>query len=276
MSPAARASAQVTAAVLAKGGADPEVSEGGDAPVVLMEGVYKRWDVPVLQSVDLSLQRGEIWGLIGPAASGKSVLVKVISGLIKADGGRVVVDGRDITRDGETALMPTRRKFGMLFQNNALFDFMTVGENVAFPLVRLGGIPEDEIADRVAGRLRAVGLAGSEHKMPNELSGGMRKRVGIARATIAAPPIVVYDEPTAGLDPVTTSKIYDLLRAIQDESQATVMAISSDILALRTFVSRVAMIYQGRLIYDGPEADLDACQDPVVHQFIRGEVEGPL
>jgi len=128
----------------------------------------------------------------------------------------------------------------------------------------------------VAARLRAVGLAGSENKMPNELSGGMRKRVGIARATIAAPPIVVYDEPTAGLDPVTTSKIYDLLRAIQDESHATVMAISSDIVALRGFVSRVAMIYQGRLIFDGPEPSLDACKDPVVHQFIRGSLEGPL
>lgn len=247
-----------------------------DQAVVEVRGVHKSWDVPVLQGVDLRLERGEVWGLIGPAASGKSVLLKIITGLIQADEGQVVVDGRDITHDDETTLMTTRRKFGMLFQNNALFDFMTVGDNVAFPLVRAGGLAEDEIQDRVAARLRAVGLAGSEHKMPNELSGGMRKRVGIARATIAAPPIVVYDEPTAGLDPVTTSKIYDLLRAIQDESHATVMAISSDIVALRSFVSRVAMIYQGRLIFDGPEPSLDACDDPVVHQFIRGSLEGPL
>ncbi|MDY0001496.1 MAG: ATP-binding cassette domain-containing protein [Polyangia bacterium] len=244
--------------------------------MVELRGLHKSWSVPVLRGVDLRLERGEVWGLIGPAASGKSVLLKVITGLIAADEGQVLVDGRDITRDGETELMPTRRKFGMLFQNNALFDFMTVGDNVAFPLVRAGLLPEGEVRDRVAERLKAVGLAGSENKMPNELSGGMRKRVGIARATIASPPIVIYDEPTAGLDPVTTSKIYDLLRAIQDESHATVMAISSDITALRTFVSRVAMLHDGRLIYDGPESSLDACEDPVVHQFIRGSLEGPL
>ena len=172
--------------------------------------------------------------------------------------------------------MKTRRKFGMLFQNNALFDFMTVGENVAFPLVRAGGVPRDEIEDRVASRLRAVGLAGSEGKMPNELSGGMRKRVGIARATIASPPYVIYDEPTAGLDPVTTSKIYDLLRAIQDESNATVIAVSSDVVALRRFVERIGMMHLGQLLYDGPESELDDCEDPVVHQFIRGDDEGPL
>jgi len=260
------------------GGAPPEGSEPGlqtDA-VIRLEGVTKRWDVEVLRGVDLSIARGDMWGLIGPAASGKSVLVKIVCGLLKADSGRVFVDGQDITRADETALMPVRRKFGMLFQNNALFDFMTVGENVAFPLVRAGGLEEEEIKARVAARLKAVGLSGSEDKMPNELSGGMRKRVGIARATIATPPIVVYDEPTAGLDPVTTSKIYDLLRSIQEESHATVIAISSDIVALRGFVSRVSMLHEGRLVYDGPEALLDDCRDPVVHQFIRGELEGPL
>jgi phospholipid/cholesterol/gamma-HCH transport system ATP-binding protein len=244
--------------------------------MIKLSGVHKRWDVPVLSGVDLHLPQGTVWGLIGPAASGKSVLLKTVCGLVRADEGTVEVDGRDITRDDERALMDTRRKFGMLFQNNALFDFMTVGDNVAFPLVRAGTLSESEIADRVADRLKAVGLSGSEQKMPSELSGGMRKRVGIARATIASPPIVIYDEPTAGLDPVTTSKIYDLLRAIQDASHATIMAVSSDIVALRAFVDRVAMIYQGKLIYDGPNADLDACEDPVVHQFIRGEVEGPL
>ena len=241
-----------------------------------LEQVHKYWDVPVLQGVDLHLDKGVVWGLIGPAASGKSVLLKIVCGLEKPTHGRVVVDQADITNFGESEMMDTRRKFGMLFQNNALFDFMTVGENVAFPLVRAGNVEEAEIEERVASRLKAVGLAGSENKMANELSGGMRKRVGLARATIASPPIVVYDEPTAGLDPVTTSKIYDLLNGIQDESRATVMAVSSDITALRTFVDRIAMIYQGRLIYEGAESDLDECEDPVVHQFIRGELEGPL
>ncbi|MFH2006466.1 MAG: ATP-binding cassette domain-containing protein [bacterium] len=244
--------------------------------MIRLDGVHVRWDVPVLQGVDLELAKGVIWGLIGPAASGKSVLLKTVCGLVKPTQGRVWVDQRDITEDGERELMETRRKFGMLFQNNALFDFMTVGDNVAFPLVRAGGVDEAEIDERVASRLKAVGLAGSENKMPNELSGGMRKRVGIARATIATPPIVVYDEPTAGLDPVTTSKIYDLLNGIQEQSRATVLAVSSDIVALRPFAERISMIYQGRLIYDGPESELDDCEDPVVHQFIRGELEGPL
>lgn len=244
--------------------------------MIRLEQVHKYWDVPVLQGVDLQLDKGVVWGLIGPAASGKSVLLKTVCGLEKPSRGRVFVDQNDITDYGESEMMETRRKFGMLFQNNALFDFMTVGENVAFPLVRAGNVEEAEISERVASRLKAVGLAGSENKMANELSGGMRKRVGIARATIASPPIVVYDEPTAGLDPVTTSKIYDLLNGIQDESRATVMAVSSDIKALRTFVERIAMIYQGRLIYEGAESELDACDDPVVHQFIRGELEGPL
>ncbi len=244
--------------------------------MIRLQDVHKRWDIPVLEGVDLHLDQGVVWGLIGPAASGKSVLLKTVCGLEKPTEGRVVVDSEDSTELGESEMMATRNKFGMLFQNNALFDFMNVGENVAFPLVRAGNVERDEIDERVASRLKAVGLSGSETKMPNELSGGMRKRVGIARATIAAPPIVVYDEPTAGLDPVTTSKIYDLLRGIQDESKATVMTVSSDIVSLRTFVERIAMIYQGRLIYDGPESELDACEDPVVHQFIRGELEGPL
>ena len=191
--------------------------------MIKLEDVHKWWDIPVLQGVDLDLPKGTVWGLMGPAASGKSVLLKVVCGLLKSEQGRVEVDGHDITEANERDLMDTRRKFGMLFQNNALFDFMTVGENVAFPLVRAGGVDPEEITERVEARLKSVGLSGSENKMPNELSGGMRKRVGIARATIASPPIVIYDEPSAGLDPVTTSKIYDLLRDIQAESEATVL-----------------------------------------------------
>ena len=265
----------MSAAKAASSAAQAQTDPADDA-VIRCEGVRKRWDVEVLRGVQLTIRRGDLFGLIGPAACGKSVLMKVICALEQPNAGRVAVEGQDLTAVTARELMDIRRQFGMLFQNNALFDFMTVGENVAFPLERMGGIPEDEIRDRAAARLKAVGLAGSENRMPNELSGGMRKRVGIARATIAAPPIVIYDEPTAGLDPVTTSKIYDLLRAIQEESRATVMAISSDIGALRTFVDRVGMLHEGRLVYDGPEAELDDCETPVVHQFIRGELEGPL
>jgi phospholipid/cholesterol/gamma-HCH transport system ATP-binding protein len=172
--------------------------------------------------------------------------------------------------------MRVRGKIGMLFQNNALFDFMTVGDNVAFPLVRIGGYAEDQIRERVSARLRAVGLAGSEHKFPSELSGGMRKRVALARAVVARPPLVLFDEPTAGLDPVTTSKIYDLLRAERDQTGATVVAVSSDVEALMRFAPRMTMLYKGKLRYDGPTAQIADSDDPVVRQFVRGEVEGPL
>ncbi len=230
----------------------------------------------VLDGIDLEIPKSTVWGLIGPAASGKSVLLKVVCGLIRPDSGEVVIDGRNITGDSERELMQTRRKFGMLFQNNALFDFMTVGENVAFPIFWGGNMDPAELRELALSRLKSVGLAGSEDKMPAELSGGMKKRVGIARATISTPEFVIYDEPTAGLDPVTTSKVYDLLRDIQDRSKGTVLAVSSDVNALRSFVDRIAMIYKGKLVYDGPVAELDACEHPVVHQFIRGELTGPL
>jgi phospholipid/cholesterol/gamma-HCH transport system ATP-binding protein len=233
--------------------------------MIEMRGVRKTFENrerPLLDGIDLEIARGETWGLIGPGASGKSVLLKLICGLMAPDAGTVAV--------------AEQQRIGMLFQNNALFDFMTVGENVAFPLVRRGDLPQDEIDRRVAERLRHVGLAGSEKKFPNELSGGMRKRAALARAVIARPPILIYDEPTAGLDPVTTSKIYDLLRAERDETGATVVAVSSDVDALRRFAPRVAMLYQGSLRYDGAAAAIADSNDAVVRQFVSGALDGPL
>jgi phospholipid/cholesterol/gamma-HCH transport system ATP-binding protein len=230
----------------------------------------------LLDGVDLRLQPGETLGLIGPGAGGKSVLLKLLCGLLRADGGSVEVFGQDMGSGDEDALMKVRAKIGMLFQNNALFDFMTVGDNVAFPLVRLGNVEAGEIRARVCDRLRAVGLAGSEDKLPNQLSGGMKKRVALARAMIARPPLVLFDEPTAGLDPVTTSKIYDLLRAERDATGATVVAVSSDVEALLRFAPRMAMLHRGKIRYDGPAAQIRDSDDAVVRQFVRGETEGPL
>jgi phospholipid/cholesterol/gamma-HCH transport system ATP-binding protein len=204
------------------------------------------------------------------------VLLKLVCGLIQPDAGSVEIGGEAVSGRPERELMTVRQQIGMLFQNYALFDFMTVGDNVAFPLVRQGDVPADEIARRVGDRLRAVGLAGSEAKLPSELSGGMKKRVGIARATIARPAIAIYDEPTAGLDPVTTSKIYDLLRADQRESGCTVVAVSSDVEALGGFADTIAMIYRGRIRYLGPADAIRDAADPVVRQFVRGDLEGPL
>jgi phospholipid/cholesterol/gamma-HCH transport system ATP-binding protein len=246
--------------------------------VIALRGVRLAFgDTAVLRGVDLEIPRGCVWGLIGPAAGGKSVLAKVVAGLLQPDEGEVFVDGTEITRLPERAKGDVRAQIGMLFQNNALFDFLTIGENVAFPLTRgavLAAAEQQAIDERVRDRLRAVGLAGSEGKVPAQLSGGMRKRAGIARATVAHPPLV--DEPTAGLDPVTTAKIYDLLRADQKASGATVIAISSDVESLRGFVDRIAMLHEGVLRYDGSPARIADAEDPVVRQFVRGSLEGPL
>jgi phospholipid/cholesterol/gamma-HCH transport system ATP-binding protein len=239
--------------------------------------VHKRFGrQALLAGVDLAVAAGSSLGIIGPAGSGKSVLLKVMCGLVPADAGRVAVAGQDLTGLDERGLGPVRGRVGMLFQNNALFDFMTVAENVAFPLVRRGELSAAEIAERVRERLRRVGLAGHEDKMPAELSGGMKKRAGIARATVARPEIVIYDEPTAGLDPVTTAKIYDLIRDDQRDTGCTVVAVSSDVDALRAFADRIAMLLGGRIHHVGPAADIDRADDPAVRQFVRGELEGPL
>jgi phospholipid/cholesterol/gamma-HCH transport system ATP-binding protein len=233
--------------------------------MIALGGVKKSFGARrLLDGVDLALEKGETFGLIGPAGAGKSVLAKILCGLIAPDAGKVRVDAAPI---------------GMLFQNNALFDFMTVGDNVAFPLVRQGALGAEEIRARVAERLRAVGLAGSEDKFPNELSGGMKKRAALARAVIARPPVCIFDEPTAGLDPVTTSKIYDLLRAERDASGATIVVISSDVEALRGFAPRMGLLHDGRLRYDGDARTIGDSDDALVRQFVSGAIDlpgGPL
>jgi phospholipid/cholesterol/gamma-HCH transport system ATP-binding protein len=231
---------------------------------------------PLLRGIDLAVPAGTTLGIIGPAASGKSVLLKLACGLVPVDRGRIDVAGCEVTSASDDELAGLRRRIGMLFQHAALFDFMSVRENVAFPLQRRGDLDAAEIDRRVRERLRQVGLAGSEDRLPSELSGGMRKRVGIARATVAEPELVLYDEPTSGLDPVTTSKIYELMRREREETGCTVVAVSSDVKALLAFADHVAMLLDGRVHYHGPAAEVRDAPDPAVRQFVRGELEGPL
>ncbi|WP_437594220.1 ABC transporter ATP-binding protein [Sorangium sp. So ce1000] len=246
-------------------------------PMIQIEQLTKSFGgMPVLRGVDLDVPAGCLYGLIGPGASGKSVLLKMITGLLRPDRGRVLVDGKDVHALSELELQTFRLKFGMLFQNNALFDYMTVGENIAFPLRRLYDLSEDEIEERVAERLRAVSLSGFEARTPAGLSGGQKKRVGVARATIARGEIVLYDEPAAGLDPVTSQRIFDLLRAEQKAMNATVVMVSSDLDRLLTVTDRVGMLYRGRLIFDGTTEAAKASDDPRVRQFVHGLTEGPL
>ena len=232
-------------------------------------------DKSVLRGVSVEVPAGCIYALIGPGASGKSVLFKIIAGLVEPDSGEVYVDGDDVTRATHLELAEVRKKIGMLFQNYALFD-MSVFENIAFPLRRLFTLSEEEISERVAERLARVALPGTEARIPQSMSGGQKKRIGVARATVAKPPIVLYDEPTAGLDPVTSQKIYDLVREEQRATGATVMVISSDVAGVLTIADRVGMLCDGSMVFDGEADAAQQSQEPVVRQFVHGLTEGPL
>ncbi len=244
--------------------------------MIRIQNVSKSFAQPVLRDVTFEVPKGCLYGLIGPGASGKSVLLKCIVGLNKPDSGSIFVEGEDVTKMDDLQLGKFRLKFGMLFQNNALFDYMPVGDNIAFPLRRLYDLPPDEIQARVAERLERMALPGFEERAVGGLSGGQKKRIGVARATVTRAPIILYDEPAAGLDPVTSQKIFNLLREEQQASGATVVMVSSDIDRLLTVTDRVGMLYKGRLIFDGTTAEAKSSDNPAVRQFIYGLDEGPL
>jgi phospholipid/cholesterol/gamma-HCH transport system ATP-binding protein len=244
--------------------------------LIVLEAVEKRFDRPVLRQVSLEVPEGCLYGLVGPGASGKSLVLKTIAGLIRPERGRVLVRGRDVTRSNELELEAHRRGIGMLFQNNALFDHLSVADNIAFPLRRLTSLSEAEIAERVAERLACVALPGFESRMPAGLSGGQKKRVGVARATVTQADVVLYDEPAAGLDPVTSQKIFDLLRAEQQEHRATVVMVSSDLDRLLPVTDKVGMMLDGRLIFEGTAEEARTSGDAAVRQFVLGLTEGPL
>lgn len=244
--------------------------------MIRVENVHKRFQKgPVLRGLSLDVPADCIYALIGPGASGKSVLFKVIAGLLETEQGQVFIDGENITGMDPLRLAQVRKKIGMLFQNYALFD-LTVAENIAFPLRRLFEMPETEVMNRVAERLSRVALPGFEGRMPSSLSGGQKKRIGVARATVAKPPIILYDEPTAGLDPVTSQKIYDLIREEQRAQKTCAIVISSDVQGVLTIADRVGMIHNGRLIFDGTVDAARKSEIPAVKQFVHGLTEGPL
>jgi phospholipid/cholesterol/gamma-HCH transport system ATP-binding protein len=245
--------------------------------MIRLQGVSKSFaGKEVLRGVDLHVPEACLYGLIGPGASGKSVLLKLVTGLLKPDSGRVLVDGRDVNQMTDLELQQFRTKFGMLFQNNALFDYLTVGENIAFPLRRLFELTEEEIQQRVGQRLRYVSLPGFENRLCAGLSGGQKKRVGVARAMVTEAQIVLYDEPAAGLDPVTSQRIFELLREEQREAKSTLLMVSSDLDRMLSVTDRVGMLHQGALIFDGTTEEAKAASDPLVRQFVHGLTEGPL
>jgi len=224
----------------------------------------------ILAAVDLRIETGESAVIIGRSGGGKSVLLKHLIGLLQPDTGDVFVDDERITRMDERQLLRVRRKFGMVFQGAALFDSLTVAENVAFGLRRHEHLTEAEIARRVAATLDLVDLPGTEKKKPAELSGGMRKRVGLARAIIYEPQFVLYDEPTTGLDPIVSDSIDQLMIRVRDQLKVTSVVVTHDMRSARRVGNHVFLLHEKKIYAHGTPAELFASQDAVVRQFIDG------
>ena len=224
----------------------------------------------VLDGVSFRIEKGESVVIIGRSGGGKSVLLKHLIGLMQSDSGQVLIAGEDISRMNERQLLPVRHRFGMLFQGAALFDSMTVAENVSFPLRREKKLTAGEIAKKVAAVLDVVELTGAENKKPSELSGGMRKRVGLARAIIYEPEIVLYDEPTTGLDPVVSDSIDQLMLRVRDRLKVTTVVVTHDMRSARRVGQRILMLHDKRIYATGTAAEIFNSTDPVVSRFING------
>ena len=244
--------------------------------MIELRGLHKSFGQNnVLAGVDLSIERGKSMVIIGGSGTGKSVLLKSILGLITPDQGQILVDGQDVTQADRDAFLA---RFGMLFQGGALFDSLPVWQNIAFRLMR-GSLkrPKDEARDIAIEKLRRVGLKSDvADRFPAELSGGMQKRVSLARAIAAEPEIIFFDEPTTGLDPIMSGVINDLIREIVVDMGATAMTITNDMTSVRTIADDIAMLHAGRIQWTGPFGDMDQSGDPYIDQFINGRAEGPI
>lgn len=237
---------------------------------------YRTSNGTILRRLDLSVKQGETMAVMGMSGAGKSTLLRCLAGLIHPTAGQILIDGTDIARMREVELDRIRRRIGMVFQYAALFDSLTVYENVAFGLRRHTRMTEAEIGDKVASLLGIVGLPRTEQLYPSQLSGGMQKRVGLARALALEPEIVLYDEPTAGLDPITAATIADLIVKTRDEFGVTSVLVSHDIPSIRHVSNRIAMLHKGRIIALGTVEEMDNCPDAAVRQFMDGSTDGPI
>jgi phospholipid/cholesterol/gamma-HCH transport system ATP-binding protein len=246
-------------------------------PKIAIRGLEKSFGPKVvLDGLDLEVAEGESVVIIGGSGSGKSVLLKHVIGLLLPDAGTVEVDGMQPRHLGNREITEFRRKFGMSFQEGALFDSMTVRQNVAFPLRRLKKLSRQDLDARVDACLDMVGLEGTGDKMPAQLSGGMRRRVGFARAIAHEPEILLFDEPTTGLDPVTTAVIGEVILEIRKRTRATTLTISHDMQSAFKIGDRIAMLLGGKIIAAAPPREFERLEDPRVQQFLRGSPRGPL
>jgi phospholipid/cholesterol/gamma-HCH transport system ATP-binding protein len=254
-----------------------EIRPSGEPDAIEFVDVHKSFGRNhVLRGLNMALPEDKISMIIGPSGTGKSVCIKHIVGLLYPDEGDVLVHGQSIPSLRDAELFELRRKFGVLFQDGALFGSMSLYDNVAFPLRQHTEKGEDEIAEIVERRLREVGLGAAGEKMPNELSGGMRKRAGFARSLVLEPDIVLFDEPDSGLDPVRTALLCELIKEVHAENGGCYVVITHDIMSARRVAEHISVLWKGRIVESGPAEELFASENPFVRQFLSGESAGPL
>ncbi|MFH0790724.1 MAG: ABC transporter ATP-binding protein [Candidatus Omnitrophota bacterium] len=230
----------------------------------------------VLDSLSLKINTGSTCVIIGRSGCGKSVLLKHIVGILRPDKGKILVDNKEIGRLNEKEMSALRMKIGMVFQGGAIFDSMSVGENVGFGLIEHSHINHQELLERIEESLSMVGLSGIGNLMPSELSGGMKKRVALARAICIKPEIILYDEPTTGVDPITADSINELIKNLHDKLKVTSIVVTHDMKSAYKIADRIAMLYQGKIIEEGTALEIQNSRHPVVHQFINGLSKGPI
>ena len=259
------------------GAAAGPVLSSPDAPAIEFVDVHKSFGKQkVLNGLSMTIPRRKVTCVIGRSGTGKSVTIKHVIGLLKPDQGQILVDGQDVTQRSERELYALRKRFGFLFQEAALFDSMTVFENVAFPLVEHTKKKKAEIAEIVREKLRIVGLAGAEEKLPSQLSGGMRKRVGLARAIALDPEFILFDEPTSGLDPVVTDAVDQMILRAQEHLHVTMVVITHDLASMFKIGDKIILLHAGSVRAAGTPDEIKASADPMVQQFLQGRSDGPM
>ncbi|MFQ5354147.1 MAG: ABC transporter ATP-binding protein [Thermodesulfobacteriota bacterium] len=230
----------------------------------------------VLRGVNLTINKGEVTTIIGRSGGGKSVLLKHLIGVLRPDSGKITVDGEDITKMSKRELKPVKRKFGMVFQFAALFDSMTVLDNIAFQMRELSSMNEDEIIKQSKEMLKNIGMEGMEDKYPDEISGGMAKRVGLARALVMRPEYMFFDEPTTGLDPIVENNIHQLMMTCTSDVECTNIVISHNIGEVMKISDKVAMLHEGEIIDSGTPDEIAESDNSIVRQFLTGSPDGPI